>query len=370
MQVILPNFDVNEDEATITEIHVNEGAFVKRGELLFSVENTKASKDILAEQEGYIRILCEEFSVKKIGESLGEIYSTIEEYKEACAAGDTIEKSKTEAYLNATKKAIELAAELNLSIEAICRDKKSGVVKTEDVRNFVKKKNGTNSNAAFFSRRINQYDRERVVIIGAGKGAEIVIDIFMDDKDKYVVGLVDSYEKEFTSYSYPILSCDVYNFPEKIDRSMYDTVILSIGSTLQTMQFRKELFETYKNKGIKFTNAIGNNVNIRRAVKIGVGNVMPHNSYVGTGSVIGDNNMISYGLYLGHHCVVGSHNLLAPGFTTAGCVDIGNECIIQTGVNTRSFVKIGNKVVLPVGYSVECDIADGTIINNFLPDGQ
>lgn len=364
MQIILPNFDVNEDEATITEIHVSEGSFVKKGELLFSVENTKTSKDILAKENGYIRILCEEFSVRKVGESLGEIYSTIEEYKNACMIENTINTNKREICLNATKKAIELAAGLNLSIEEICADKKNGIVKSEDVKKFAERRKKKRSYTADFNRRINQYDRERVVIIGAGKGAEIVIDIFMDDKDKHVVGLVDSYEKEFLSYCYPLLPCSVYDFPEKIERNMYDTVILSIGSTLQTMQFRKELFETYKSKGIKFTNAIGNNVNIRRAVKIGVGNVIAHNSYVGTGSVIGDNNMISYGLNLGHHCMVESHNLLGPGFTTAGCVDVGSECIIPTGVNTRSFVRIGNKVVLPVGYSVECDIADGTIIKN------
>ncbi len=363
MQIVLPNFDVNENEATITEIFVKEGDYVKIGDHLFSVENTKVSKELLAEKEGYIRILCEEFSVKKIGESLGEIYSTIEEYKNACSSDIILKEPEPE--LNATKKAIELAEELKISIKEVCKGKANGIVKTQDVLNFAKKEKEKGGTIAF-GRRINQYDRERVAIIGAGKGAEIVIDIFMDDKDKHVIGLVDSYEKEFLSYSYPLLPCNVFDFPEKIDRSMYDTVILSIGSTLQTMQFRKELFETYKSLGIKFTNAIGNNVNIRRAVKIGVGNVMTHNSYVGTGSVIGDNNMISYGMNLGHHCIVGSHNLLAPGFTTAGCVDIGNECIIQTGVNTRSFVRIGNRVVLPVGYLVESDIEDGTIIKGYM----
>lgn len=360
MKIILPNVDVNEKEATITDIFIAEGSYVEKGDILFKIESTKVIKDIFADKSGYIRILCERFEIKKAGESLGEIYSTVEEYNKASVPMEIgFCESDKESSLKATKKAIELAKELEISIEDV-HAKINGIVKSEDVREFAGRMGKESSEAA--KRRINQYDRERVVIIGAGKGAEIVIDILMDDRDKYVIGLVDSYEKTFLSYSYPLLPCDVYNFPDKIAREMYDSVILSIGSTKKTMQFRKELFEVYKNHGITFANAIGEGVNIRRAVKIGTGNVIGHSSYIGTGTVIGDNNMISYGTYLGHHCTIGSHNLFAPGFITAGCVDVGSECVIMTGVNTRSFVEIGNNVVLPVGYSVESDIADGSTI--------
>lgn len=368
LEIILPNFDVNEEEATITDILVGEGSFVKKGDVLFKAENTKAIKDIMTPEDGYIRFMCKRFETVKMGAVLANLYKSKEEYD--CVEADKADDAKETIPedINASQKAIRLAEELGVSILEVCKTKPEGIVKTEDVKAFFEKQGASKKTeenkieVPIMRLRINQYDRERVVIIGAGKGAEIAIDILLDDKDKYVVGLVDSFEKEFLSYSYPLLPCDVFEFPDKIDRHQYDTVILTMGSTLKTMAFRKGLFEMYREKEIKFTNAIANDVNVRRAVKMGVGNVIMHNCYIGTGTTIGDNNMISYGMNLGHHSVLGSHNLIAPGLTTAGCVEIGNQCIIMTGVKTRNVVKIGNNVVLPVGYAVDCDIADGAVV--------
>lgn len=362
MELYLPNFDVNEEEATITHVYVKDGEYVNKDDCIVEVENTKAVKDILAPESGYVKICCDKFDVKKTGELLAVFFQNQQDYANYVEEMKDNSEAEDAPAVNATKKAVELAQQMKISIEDVAREKKSGVVKTEDVKAYAET-HGEKSGRGI-PRRINKYDRERVVIIGAGKGAEIVIDILLDDIDKYVVGLVDTYEKEFESYSCPLLPCTAYDFADVIDRHQYDTVIMSIGSTLKTMQFRKELFESYVQKEVKFTNAIAKDANIRRAVKIGVNNVIMHNCYIGTGTEIGDNNMISYGMNLGHHCVMGSHNLIAPSFTTAGCVEIGSECIIMTGVNTRSFTKIGNKVVLPVGYAVEEDIADNSIIQS------
>ena len=371
MELYLPNFDVNEAESIITEIHVGEGDHVSCGDVLISVENTKMTRDLLAEEDGYIKLFCEEFEEKKVGDLLAVIFPSKEEYegyKKGTSGGEGTEQAEAagaiQAEVNATKKAIALAEQLGVDIVQAAKAKGAGVIKTSDIEAYAQKqKQNQNKTAAHAPRqRINQYDRERVVIIGAGKGAEIVIDILMDDIDKYVVGLVDSFEKEFSSYSCPLLPCTADNFPDKIDRGQYDTVILSIGSTLKTMTFRNELFREYRKKEVPFTNAIAKDANIRRAVKIGVGNIIMHNCYIGTGASVGDNNIISYGLNLGHHCSVGNGNLFGPGFTTAGCVDVGNECIIMTGVQTRSFLSIGSHVVLLVGYAVKEDIPDNTII--------
>lgn len=359
MEVFLPNFDVNEQEATITDIYVEEGSYVRKGDALIGVENTKRVKDIEAPADGYIKLCCKRFEVKKMGEVLAHIFSEKADY-DAYEDNNRKEEAEEKPVWNATKKAAALAQKLNIDMALVAKEKGEGLIKTEDVENFAE--NSSQKKSSGIRERINQYDRERVVVIGAGKGAEIVIDILMDDRDKYIVGLVDSFEREFPSYSYPLLSCTADDFPKKIERSSYDTVIFSIGSTLKTMAFRKTLFEEYQKEGIPFTNAVAEDANIRRAVKLGVNNVIMHNCYIGTGTEIGDNNMISYGMNMGHHCILGSNNLIAPGLTTAGCVEIGNDCIIMTGVNTRSFVKIGNGVVLPVGYAVNEDIADRTII--------
>ena len=74
MELYLPNFDVNEAESIITEIHVGEGDHVSCGDVLISVENTKMTRDLLAEEDGYIKLFCEEFEEKKVGDLLAVIF--------------------------------------------------------------------------------------------------------------------------------------------------------------------------------------------------------------------------------------------------------------------------------------------------------
>lgn len=362
--ICVPRFDVNDNEVVVTDICAGEKDYVNRGSVLFKVESTKMVKDILAEEDGYIHLCCNRFDKKQVGEKMAVIFSSEEEYQNGVS--DSIQESGEIPEVNITAKARELAKGMGVDIQEVAKIKGSNIIKTADIKAFANKLEDvqlTKNSGASVPMAINIYDRERVIIIGAGRLSEQVIDILLDDKDKTIVGLVDSYKKEYASYSFPLINCSVYDFPDVVDRSRYDTVIIALGGDKKAMKFRKELYELYKNKGIRFTNAIGDNVNIRRAVKVGENNIIMHNCYIGTGSQIGDDNMISYGTCIGHHCIIGSHNLFAPGFMTPGSVRVGNDCIIMTGVNMINYTAIGSEVVLPVGCNVVQDIPDGT---NFL----
>jgi len=357
MDVLMPGLDANEDNAKVTRIYINDCEYVEKGTTIIDVENTKTVYEIAAPTDGFIKLLCNEFETFRTGDKLAIIFNSEEKLKLYSEESSLV--LVEEKKINATKKAIELAKIHKVDLFKLQESKDGKVIKTEDVEQLVSEKK-----PSFLSSRINLYDRERVVLIGAGMGAEIVIDILMDDKDKYVVGLVDTYIKEFSSYSYPLLNCIADDFPEKIDKGYYDTVLITIGSSLKTMSIRKALFDSYKEKGIRFTNAVADNVSIRRATCFGTGNIIPHNCYFGTGTSIGDNNSFSYGVLVGHHCSIGSNNLFAPGVAIAGCVSIGDSCILATNVCTRNQVKIGSNVALPLGYCVNVDIPNNTIVRN------
>lgn len=363
MEILLPNFDVNDLEAKITDIFVEEGEFVEKNLLIIKVENTKAIHEIYTKETGYIKLLCKKYDTVKKGEKIAIIFENRELYDHFIQTNEEleaqIENKEENKTIMVTDKAITLAAELNIDIELIKTKKKTGVVKTKDVQDFYENVLSVQSKTV---KPFNKYDRERVMLIGAGKGAEIAIDILLDDYDKQIVGLVDSYANSFERYPYPLVNCNVEKFPHEFERSAYDSVLITFGSSLNTFQYRKQLFELYEKKQIQFCNAIERSCNFRRGVGVGKGNIICGNSYFGTETAIGDNNFISYGVNVGHHNFIGSHNLIAPGFTTAGFVTLGDGCIITTGVITRNKLSIGNNVVLPLGYVVMNDIEDGTII--------
>lgn len=363
----LPSFDVNDSEATITEICVKNKEKINCGQKLFAVENTKAVNIIEAKESGYIHIICKKFDIKKTGDKLAYLFDNLEELARFEAEEVREAKEESDESINATKKALELANELGINIRDVAAEKEGEVIKVKDVQSFFDKQ-GENRQSSHH--HIFKYDRERVVIAGAGNGAEVVIDILRDDHEKDIVGLIDDKVKKLVNYDYKIFACGMLEFPNMSDRHAYDTVILSIGATLNSMRFRKMIFDNYKEAGIKFTNAIAKSADIRRGVKIGVGNIIGAQSYIGTLTEIGDNNSISYGTFIGHHNFIGSNNLIAPGFVSSGSVEIGDGCIIPAGVVTRNCVKIGDHVVLPVGYAVVNSIEKDTVVQEQLFNGK
>lgn len=357
-EVRMPNFDVNESKAVVTELKHKDGTKVVEGEQILTAENTKSINEIEAPCNGYIAYVCAQFDEKQAGDCLAIIFETEEDYQ-AYVSHQTSDQAAAAVQIDATKKAVQLAEKLGVQLELIARQKGDGTIRTEDVQRYYDQ---TNQKSAASMTPVFRYDRERTVIVGAGKGAEVVIDILLDDFDRDIIGLVDDNVREMQNYHYPIFDCGVFDFPESIDKGRYDTVIISIGATLNTMKLRRRIFEEYRKYEIPFTNAISKNCEIRRGVKIGSGNIIGANTYIGTMTVVGDNNSIGYGTCLGHHNMVGNHNLIAPGCMTSGSVNIGDSCILPAGIAVRNRISIGNNVIVPLGYAIQRDLQDDTVI--------
>jgi acetyltransferase-like isoleucine patch superfamily enzyme len=336
----------NNNVAIVTKIYKNSGDQINKGDILFDVETTKTSESIFSDVEGYIDVLCNEFEEYETNTVLAKIYDNKESYDNKDIIIDT-----EDVKINATQKAIEKAKELSVDLNLIQKD---GVIKEIDVIDFVGKSK--------INKPVFQYDRERVIIIGAGMGADVVVDIMLDDSNKTIVGLVDDNVKEYTYIPLPVFNCSIMDFPDVIDRNLFDTVIISIVSNKQSLDFREKIFKEYSDKYIAFTNAIPKHIDIRRYVNIGVGNLICSNVYIGTGTSIGYNNFISYGCQIGHHNIIGNTNLIAPNVVTSGSVTIGDKCILAAGVTTMNRLSIGNNVIFPVGYSVIKDYEDNMVV--------
>jgi len=361
-EIKLPKFDVNETKATITEIRVKNKDFVTESDLLIIAEDTKAINEIVSPRKGYILIQCKEFEEKNVGDIIGVVFDSIEELENYHVNETKITpESDTSIDINATKKAIILAQKLGINLNFVAKLHPGEVIKEKNVQDYFNNKE-KNVISTIASKHVFKYDRERVVVIGAGKGAEVLIDILLDDYEKVIVGLVDDNVKFFENYEFPILNCGVFDFPDSIDCGIYDTVILSMSANLKMMKLRNKIYKDYRSKGIEFTNAIARSAEIRRGVKLGKGNIIGAGCYIGTLTEIGNNNQISYSVNIGHHNLIGDCNLFAPGVFTSGSVNIGSRCIIPAGVSMINRVILGDEVILPVGYSVVNSIESGRVI--------
>ncbi len=358
-KIVMPKFNVNESKATVVEIKVQNKCEIHENDIIFVAEDTKAINEITSQASGYILLMCKEYDEKNVGDTLGIVFESMDELEEYYENSMKDISASHSIEINATKKAIKLAVQLGIDIEEVAKAHPGEVIKEKTIQEFIDSEKQISSDPF---NHVFKYDRERVVIIGAGKGAEVLADIMFDDYDKIIVGLVDDFVKHFDTYDFPVLDCGVMDFPDKIDKDSYDTVITSMSANLKMMQFRDRIFKEYSQKGIEFTNAISKSAEIRRGVKLGKGNIIGAGCYIGTLTEIGNNNQISYSVNIGHHNLVGNCNLFAPGCFTSGSVVIGSNCIIPAGVSMINMVSIGDNVILPVGYAVVNSLPSGSVI--------
>lgn len=375
-EIVLQQLDINDESSVLTEYTHVSGDRVSAGEPLLSCETAKAITEIVSDCDGYVFYCFDEGSEVPVHTVILSIFESLDAYTAHCSQKSAIRlENRPKSAGMATKKAIKLAEELGVSIGAICKE---GLIKEADVRAHVAGKgalkNSTDDAASAVAdagprqtaQKHFKYDSERVVIVGAGKGAEVLIDILLDDYDKTVVALVDDTVRQFTAFGrdYPVSHHGIYAFADLADRGAFDTAIISVSANLRSMQFRGRVYEYYISKGIVFTNVIAKSADIRRGVQIGQGNIIGANSYIGTKTVVGNNNLISYCAVVGHHNIIGDTNLLAPAMATSGSVTIGSHCIIPAGVNFINGVSVGNNVIFPVGYNVSVNVADSSHIKD------
>ena len=132
----MPAEDVNDEKATIVKLYYVSGDKVKKGDLIFSFETTKAVIDVETEFDGFINYFLSEGDEASIGSLVCEISK--EKTKTPGKQKNKIKKHKKN--IKPTKKAISLAEKHGLVIENLGL---KGIVKEKDLSPFLKNQNQT-----------------------------------------------------------------------------------------------------------------------------------------------------------------------------------------------------------------------------------
>jgi acetyltransferase-like isoleucine patch superfamily enzyme len=375
-KILVPQDSANDDEVKIVLVPWIDGAFVEVGDTVLEYETSKAINTLEFERSGYVAYLCTEGKNVAIGAAVALIFDEWDE-KNAVSlidqallqitkdrlmttVGEPLERTTFTARTNPTL--FSAHAETLLQRYGLERRlfAEHDFVTTQQIEHFLKLSSLSSHSIERSNVRSVASRSERVVVICANQiAADVIDDILGDQQKQCIVGyVVDDIYKSDTSL--PYLDCNVLDFPQKVDRSIYDAVIMANGGSMRSMRFRKLVFALYRQAGVNFTNVISPSANIASRVSIGVGNIIEGNVYIGTGTQVGDNNFISYGTVIGHHNRVGDCNLFAPGVMMAGRVSVGDDCIFMTGVNFMDQITIGDRVVLPPGYNVIKNLKDDT----------
>ena len=133
--LIIPTINVNDTKVTISDIRKENLEYIEEGEVLYSVETSKATEDYEVDFSGYVVLFVEDLDEVEVGKSAGMIFKSLDDAKAKLAEVEEAKaKAKKLETVNASKKAIAYAEEMGVDITLI---KKDGIIKTLDIDEWI-----------------------------------------------------------------------------------------------------------------------------------------------------------------------------------------------------------------------------------------
>jgi len=149
----IPFEDVNDEEATITQLLYESGDYVEKNSIIYSYETTKTAVDVESgEIEGYIFYFIDEGQAAKIGANICVITSD-KDYKIQTQEIQSLDSGKNQDY-RLTAKAKLLIEEKKIDVKKL---NLKGIIREKDINNFIKSKS-----------TITKSDKEKIKYLDRG----------------------------------------------------------------------------------------------------------------------------------------------------------------------------------------------------------
>ncbi|HEY6805835.1 MAG TPA: acetyltransferase [Pyrinomonadaceae bacterium] len=201
----------------------------------------------------------------------------------------------------------------------------------------------------------------RVVGLGAGGHAKVVIEILRLAHDVEIVGLLDSRSELHNTalLGLPILGDDSLLPGLRVDGVSH--AFIGVG-TVGDIGPRLRVFQTARAAGFEIIAAIHPTAVISPSVKIGIGLTIMAGAVVNAQAIIGDNVIINTGAIIEHDCRLGHHVHISPRATLGGGVSIGDRSMVGLGAVVLPGIHVGSEVLIGAGTVVTRDIPDGKVV--------
>jgi acetyltransferase EpsM len=373
--VFYPLLNSNEPEAMLTAIHVTEGQRVAAGDLLFTIETTKSTAEVTAEQAGYVRGLA-----SALGQtvSAGEIFCYLAEAAEWLPGAEWLPAAERlpaadwkvpaeastpgsgaalPAGLRITQPALALAQQAGLDLSQL----PAGPLVTEKM---VKALVGTESLALVRDLSHPITDAEggptALLIYGGGGHGKALIDLLRTLGTYHLVGVVD----DGLSASSGVMGLPVLGGREALADLYNRGVRLAVNAVggIGNVAVRTQVFQILAQAGFTCPAVVHPIAWVEPSASLAAGvQVFPH-AYVGSEAQVGFGAIVNTGAIISHECVLGECVNISPGAILAGRVMVGDGALIGMGVTVNLQVQIGAGARVGNSATVKADVPPKGIV--------
>ena len=371
MGVILrmPMINANDQSAELVSWSVIDGTLVRKGDTLCIVETTKSAVDVVAEDDGVFRAPVPVGHTYEVGHPIGFLAESADEPVPDLTPPDShavIEPEATQAQW--TKKAKILADKLGVDLVELANRHSEQVVNEDMVKaaagglDSLVTPTQASKLAPITIPFANENNIQRVLILGGGGGATLVLDILNRTMNQAAVGILDNNPKMAGKKLMGIPILGEFGLADTLWRDgAFDAVISTI---VRDVFDRAAIYDRFMKIGIPFTNVIDPEARIGRDVTIGKGNLIIYGSYLATCVKIGNNNFMAAGTLIEHHSEVGNHCTLGPRTSLAGGVSVGDHVKFGMQVAIEPQLKIGSESVIASGVVVTSHVPARTLVKS------
>jgi sugar O-acyltransferase (sialic acid O-acetyltransferase NeuD family) len=346
--ITVPLLNANEPEARLVDLHVANGQQVESGDILFTVETTKAASDIEAPLAGFVRLVAAEGDTVSVGDILAYLtVSPDEPLPSSPQPSDhpTIQPSN----LRITKPARALAESLGLDLASLPTDRLLTEVAIREIA------------ASLAPVELPDFGPNHILIYGAGGHAKSVMEMVQAIGAHQIAGILDdnpAFKGKF------VLGIPVFGGRELLPLLREKGLSLAangVGGILN-IAVRVRLFEMLAQAGFDFPPLAHPRATVEPSATLGEGVQVFANAYVGSSTILHPRCMVNTGAIVSHDCEIGEYSHIAPGAMLAGHVHVGGRSLVGMGVTTAIGIKIGDGVRIGNGAVVYADVPDKTIL--------
>jgi len=341
--ILVPMLNANEPEARLVAIHVREGQAVKAGDLLFTIETTKAASEVEAPAQGIVRLAAAEGDTLKVGAALAYLADSAEEPLPAAPAQEKPAAAPTGLRITAPARA--LAQSLGVEFSRLPTDR---LVTEAIVRQAADAGEQIPVSAA-------PPLGASLLLYGAGGHAKTVLEMIRALRLFDLAGIVDDNP---ALWGTDVLGVPVLGGRDKLAELRQQGVALAangVGGIID-IEIRVRLFTLLSASGFAFPALIHPSAAVEQSARVGAGAQVFAQAYVGSSAVLGEKCMVNTGAVVSHDCEVGAYTHLAPGCLLAGQVRVGQKALIGMGVTTAIGISIGDRARVGNGATLLADV--------------
>lgn len=203
-------------------------------------------------------------------------------------------------------------------------------------------------------------EKEKIVIIGAGQHARVVL-YNIEEQNKYeVIGYLDSDDNRIGNIfeGKKILGNyqreNLKEFSKKIGTNKF---FIGFGN----MKYRKKVFDYFINNGWEAVNIIHPNAVVSKNARLGKGILIECGCLITPNPIIGDNVVVNTGSQVNHDNIIENNVYIASGVILSGGIKIGENTLLDDGVIVTLGCSVGKNSLIGAGAVVTKNIPDEVV---------